>query len=103
MALQATISFENGITLQEAYVVIEKIKILYTNPNNALITVLIYKDATAYNNNKTEVISLDHSCSGDNYTSYFSETVLDEAFKNPLSQGYLYLQTLPFYGGAVII
>lgn len=103
MALQATISFENGITLQEAYVIIEKITINYTNPTVASIVVLIYKDSTAYNDGKTEVITLTHSCAGDDYTTYFAESVLDEAFKNPLTQGYAYLQTLPFYGGAVII
>jgi len=103
MALQATISFENGITLQDAYVIIEKITINYTNPTIASIIVLIYKDSTAYNDGKTEVISITHQCTGDNFTTYFSESVLDEAFKNPLTQGYSFLQSLPFYGGAVIV
>ena len=103
MALQATISFDNGITLQEAYVIIESINIKYPNPNTASIAVLIYKDAAACGDDKTEVISLIHVCSGDNYTTFFAESVLDEAFKNPLTQGYAYLHTLPFYGGAVIV
>lgn len=103
MALQATISFENGITLQDAYVIIKNIEISYSQPNIANIQVLIYKDQTSYSDGKTEVMTLTHKSSGLSFTTYFSEDVLNEAFKNPLSQGYSFLQSLSFYGGAIIV
>ncbi len=103
MALQATITFENGITLQEAYIVIKDIVMIYSQPNIATITVLIYKDQTAFNDEKSEVISLVHKSTNVSFNTYFSEDVLNEAFKNPLSQGYLFLQSLDFYGGAIIV
>ncbi len=103
MPLQATITFDNGITLQEGYVVINNVCITYLNPSHVDISVLIYKDATAYNDEKSEVIALKHLCTSTSFETYFSESVLGEAFKTPLTQSYAFLQTLPLYGGAIIV
>lgn len=101
MALQKSLSFDNGISLPSAYISIYSITIEYINPKSVLVKVMIHKDLSTYNNGSPEYITMEHKCSGSDFTTYFAETVLDDSGKTLLTQGYVWLLSLSMYSGAI--
>ena len=98
MALQGSMTFDNGITLSSAYLKVIEVCLKYgVNDNSAGIGVLIYKDKAAHDDGLPEVIEINHVVDDGNFKTYFSEAVLGEVGKTSLSQAYVYLKTLPQY------
>ena len=98
MALQGPVTLGNGITLSGAYLIVNQVNVSYkVNDKYINLEVLIYKDSTSFNNGNSEVLSLTHTCSGTDATTYFDETVLDDLGKTPLTQAYAWLKTLSQY------
>jgi hypothetical protein len=99
MPLQKSIILDNGIELASAYIVINKLEFNYPI-STVNIFVGIYKDSAAYAANKPEVLYYNHTCSGDDFTTYFAEGILALVNNTPLTRGYTWLLTLPIYSGA---
>ena len=102
MPIQKSINLDNGIQLSTAYIVINRLEFNYPNLQ-VTILVGIYKDSTAYTTGKPEVLSYNHRCTDGDFTTYFAESVLDDADKTPLIQGYQWLLTLPLYSGGSLV
>lgn len=92
MALNKNLTLENGILLSGAYIKVSKIEIELVKPERTIVTVCIYKDVDAYTDKKAEVLSIKHICSGNDYKTYFSTSVLSTVDTNFLSQSYLWLK-----------
>jgi hypothetical protein len=103
MAMQMGVTLSNGIELPEAYMVISKMTFSYTDINSVDIQLNIYKDIQAFNNGKPEVLYFKHTCSGNEFESYFSSNVLDVDGKNHLSNAYMWLLNLEAYSTAIEI
>ena len=99
MAIQKSMTLDNEISLSSAYMVIQKIVITYVGERKAIITICIYKDATAFANGSSEVMELEHVCEGSDFITYFIESVLDNTDKTPLTQAEDWLLTLSYYSG----
>jgi len=100
MALQGSLTLDNGITLSQAYLVVLNINSNYVvNDNKVIISIAIFKDASAYSAGKPEVSMMTHTCSGSSFTTYFDEAVLDDLGKTSLTQAYVWLATLSAYSG----
>lgn len=102
MPIQKAINLDNGIQLSTAYIIINRLEFNYPN-SQVTIVVGIYKDSAAYAAGKPEVLSYNHNCTGSSFTTYFAESVLDDADKTPLTQGYQWLLTLPIYSGGSLV
>ncbi len=98
MGLQKDITLDNGINLPTAYIVIGSIT--YVNKYHVSINVNIYKDKTSKLDGKQEVVKFKHICV-DDFVSYFESNILDTENVNIVSQGYLWLKTLPYYSDAI--
>jgi len=101
MALQTQFEFDNGIILPETYVKISAVT--YNNSEKIVnIVIVLFKDISAYNNNKSEVISLEYFCDNPTeFDTYFGITVLNKVDVNHLSQAYTWLKTLPEFSSAI--
>ena len=99
MALQKSIELESGIILLEAYIQIIKVCVDSSN-NHIEFCISVFKDYNARINNKPEVTSLRLECRGNDYLTYFSDSVLKEIDKSLLSQSYEYLKTQSYFLGA---
>lgn len=98
MALQGSITFDNGITLSSGYLTVVGVCMDYgINDNSAVISVMIHKDAAAFNAGNPEVIEYEHNVDDGDFNTYFSETVLKQLNKTCLTQAYVWLKTLPQY------
>jgi len=98
MALQGSITLDNGIVLSSAYLRVLEIVMRYiSGDNSADIKVLIFKDSVAYNDSLPEVMEVNHVVNGGDFNTYFSEIVLSEVDKTALTQAYVWLKTLPQY------
>jgi hypothetical protein len=91
MGLQLSMSFENGIYLETAYLVISNIQLLYKDVSEAVITLSVYKDKSSYDAGKPEIINIKHVCSGSQFESYFSIPSLSLEGKNPIDNAYEWL------------
>jgi len=101
MALQKSMTLDNGVVMNSAFMKISKIIFSLSDINRVDITLDIYYDSTSYSNGKPEVTSIIHSCSGEDFDTYFGTTVLNQVNKNYLDQGYLWLLTLDLYSDAI--
>lgn len=100
MALQGSLTLDSGISISSAYLVVLGIFSNYiTDDNFVSINIAIFKDAASYAGGLPEVMSLCHKCVGTDFTTYFSEAILDDLGKTSLSQSYTWLRTLPAYSG----
>ena len=98
MALQGALTLDNGIALSAAYLVILSINSGFTtNDNSVVVNIAIFKDAAAYTGGKPEVETYSHKCSDGDFTTYFSEAVLDDLGKTTLTQAYLWLRSFAPY------
>lgn len=98
MALQGALTLDNGIALSAAYLVVLSINSGFiTNDSSVTVNIAIFKDATAYNAGKPEVEQYSHRCSDGDFTTYFSEAVLDDLGKTTLTQAYLWLRSFSPY------
>ncbi len=99
MALQKTIEFNNGVVLDNAYIKITSILFSYILPYSVKIRVSIFKNLSAYSENKPEVEKLEYFCTDPEYTTYFASDKFVN--KDPQILAYDYLKVLPFYNGAI--
>ena len=101
MAIQGHIELYNGVDMTSAYIVVSEIRIRKSEggTNHADIYTAVYFDESIKNTNKPEVTTFIHRASGTNYTTYFDDTVLDDAGKTPFSQAYEFLKSLSQYNG----
>jgi len=99
MPLQKSITLDSGIVITAAYIIINKLEFNYPN-STVTILVGIYKDSAAHAADKPEVLSYSHYCSGNDFTTYFAESILALVNNTPLTRGYTWLLTLPIYDGA---
>lgn len=98
MALQGSITFDNGITLSSGYLTVVEVSMYYgIGDNTAKISVMVHKDAAAFSAGNPEVIEYEHNVDDGDFTIYFSETVLKVLNKTSLTQAYVWLKTLPQY------
>ena len=98
MALQGALTLDNGIELSSAYLVILSINSTFTlNDNSVIVNIAIFKDAAAYAAEKPEIEQFSHKCSDGDFTTYFSEAVLDDLGKTTLTQAYLWLRSFAPY------
>lgn len=99
MALIKALALENGIELASAYYKINTI--LYDigvgRPSSVTIEVLTYKDQTARNANKPEVIRFLHKCTGDDFDTYFAPDVLEAEDVSIITKAYEWLKTMIQY------
>lgn len=102
MPLQMSLTLDTEITLAAAYIVVIYINENY-NASEVIVGAGIYKNVTAYNNAAPEVLVVEHICEGDDFTTYFAESVLDDAGKTLLTQAEAWLMTLSSYTGATIV
>ncbi len=103
MPLSYTITFDSGFTINSSYVVIKNINFKYQDINSVEIIIGIFVDAKAFSDGRPEVDQFKHICSGSDFNTYFSNTVLNTADKNPLDQAYQYLLSLPQYSEAILV
>jgi hypothetical protein len=101
MAMQMELALDNGIILSEAYLIISKMVFVYSDTNSVEVHVSVYKDQTAFSNNKPEVLVFKHLCTGTTFDSYFSQTVMNVEDKNHLDNAYMWLLNLSEYSTAV--
>jgi hypothetical protein len=101
MAMQMEVNLSNGIELTEAYLVISKMVFSYTDINSVDIQLSVYKDAYAFNNGKPEVLYFTHTCSGNEFESYFSYNILNVESNNHINRAYAWLLNLDAYSTAV--
>ena len=101
MALQCQFEFDNGIILSEAY--INLLNVNFDHLNKFVdANVLIYKDAEAYQNDKTEVVNLQYICRDQvTFDAYFALDVLNQVDVNPISQSYIWLKTFDEFSSAI--
>jgi hypothetical protein len=92
MALQQSLTLNNGIVLDSAYIRIFNIELNTTIVKSIKISIAIYKDKSSFDEYKPEVLTLYHSCSSSDYETYFSESILNQLNKNIISQSYQYLK-----------
>lgn len=97
MALINGITLDSGITLPNAYIKIEIINMMNTRWCD--ISVNIYKDQAARDDELSPVASLVHRCI-DDYYEYFNLNKLNELDVNVVSQSYEWLKTLDYYVGS---
>jgi len=97
MAIQTTLTLENGIVLENAYLVICNMNFEYKDVSSVNIILNVYKDQNAYNDNKPEVTQLIHKCSGGAFVTYFSQAYLNNLNKNHVSSAYEWLLSLEPY------
>lgn len=79
----------SGATWSDAYGVVEDI-ILDSKAKRATFNLKIYYDSTAQSNNKAYQAK-QFEIEGDDYDTYFAESVLDDADKTPFSQAEAYV------------
>jgi hypothetical protein len=94
MALQQSLTLNNGIILEFSYIRIYNIELNISNVKTIKISVTVHKDEASFNDSKPEVLTLSHSCSSSDYEEYFSEIILNQLDKNIISQSYQYLKDL---------
>ena len=98
MALQGSITLGNGVTIPNAYLIVNEIYHSYhVDDTYIIIHILIYNDISSFSLGKPEVLSLSFKCVGSDYTTFFDESVLDDSGKTSLNQSYAWLKTLTQY------
>ncbi len=95
--LQATMTLDNGIGIPVGHAVVRKFLLNYNVPQSADIFVSVYKDEAAYNQGRPEVIQLKYNCTGDDFSNYFTETLLGEVGVTGLVNALEYLKSLAEY------
>ena len=85
MPLIHDITLDNGVHMPTAYVVIREIR-LQLITERAYISAAIYYDSTTYTGGLPEVITMEHRCDGNDFDTYFDDSVLNQLNKNTLSQ-----------------
>ncbi len=103
MAIQKAILLDNNINIPTAYIRVYKVELIYSNPDVCNIGVSIYASSTAYTSFMPEITTIEHKCKGPNFSTFFGESVLSIASNTVLSQAYVYIQTIPFYMGGIIV
>lgn len=96
MALQQSLTLNNGIILESAYIKIYSIELNINEINSVKISVTIHKNKSSFDEYKPEVLTLSHSCSALDYESYFSESILNQLNKNIILQSYQYLKDVVY-------
>ena len=105
MALQKQVTLNSGVILENGYIKIRSLE-LYNNANYdsyVIIHVSIFYDQNARNSKKPEVVNFIHKVTGEIFDQFFSYNIMSQEGNNPISQGYLYLKTLPFYSDVIDI
>jgi len=97
MALQMSLTLENGVVLENAYLRICQMNFEYKDVSVVDVVLNVYKDQTSYNNGKPEITQLKHRCSGGNFLTYFSQAYLNNLNKNHISSAYEWLLSLEPY------
>ena len=105
MALKFSYADIYGVTHSDAYLMIDEITL---KQDNVTVLYSVYHNTTARSkstpaNQKIAVISNWLTIDGSTFTTWFAETVLDDANKTPAKQAYTYLKTLsdvPNAGGS---
>jgi hypothetical protein len=100
MPIQHSITFDSGLNIPTAYIVVVGCDFNLISPQKCKVTVSIYKDQPAYTSGKPEIIQLQHLCEDSNFTAFFDTLILNSVNKNPVSQAEAWLLTLPNYVGA---
>jgi len=103
MALQKSLTLENGVILNEAYIKISTF-LFYNKTNESSyveVRANVFKDQQARIDGKPEVISFVHKCTNPNFNEYFSLTVLNDENKNMISQAYAWMKTMTAYSGSI--
>lgn len=98
MAITKDITLASGVELPNAYIKIQVLNM--TTDTSVDVSVDIFKDQSAREDNKIPVVTLRHLCSN-TYDTYFAYDILNQLDINVISQGYEFLKSLPFYEGAV--
>lgn len=103
MALQGSLTLDNGIFLSSAYLIITSICSNFLNGDHYVtVNLSIYKDSSAYSAGYPEVTVITHKCISD-FDTYFAESVLNQAGNTTLTQAYVWLITLPSYSGMSVV
>lgn len=97
MAITKDLTLSSGVNLPNAYIRISMMTMKVGI--SAEIKAEIYKDQASRIDNKTPVATLSHLCI-DNFQTFFNFTVVNQEGVNGISQGYMFLKTLPFYQDA---
>jgi hypothetical protein len=94
MALQKTITLENGVELAEAYIRINSVLMSNGTDISVLpfINLSIYKDATARQDGVDPVVTKTIPVEMAVYMEYFGSDVLDQSGVNPIVKGYEFLK-----------
>lgn len=100
MALTMSLTLENGIVLDNAYLIINTMNFIYKTVSVVEIVLNVYKDQSAYSAGKPEVLQLRNKCSGSDFDTYFSQKYLNNENKNHVASAYEWLLTLDQYSGA---
>jgi hypothetical protein len=101
MAIQMELNLSNGINLPSAYMVVSNMKFSYSDTNEVVIRLSIYKDYDSFSAGKEEIIGFVHTCSGEDFEYYFSSDVLNLENKNHLDNAYTWLLNLYDYSTAI--
>jgi len=97
MALQMSLTLENGINLSDAYIRIAKMVFEYSDVYSVNVILNVYKNYTAYSAGMPEITQLVHKCSGSAFTTYFSQAYLNTLNKNHINSAYEWLLSLEPY------
>jgi hypothetical protein len=94
MPLQGSYNLNSNINLAKAYIVITEVKVKYTTCECSIL-IEIYKDKASHATKKSPVEVTSINIANPAFDSFFSESVLSQSGKTCVSQGYVYLNTLP--------
>jgi hypothetical protein len=97
MAIQMSLTLENGVVLSDAYLVVCNINFEYKDVASVNVVLNVYKDKDTYDAGKPEITQLKHKCSGGSFTTYFSQEYLNNLNKNHVSSAYEWLLSLEPY------
>jgi hypothetical protein len=98
MPLKGSLTFETGLTLNNAYLVITEIRKKYPDDSKMCdIFIEIYKDKSSCMDKKLPIVNRQIKVTDVSFNTYFSEAVLSAVDKTILTQSYEYLLILNEY------